>query len=563
MSHSRIGFASLFSLLFLAAAIAAPQPASAQFEDLTVDIFGDSPATAEGEEIVYEAQIVPAEAKPGDEVTLQLTATIAEGWHTYSLTQPVLGGSPTVIKIEDAGGLKVLGKEFTANRPPNVREDTIGKAKFRFEEYEGKITFSRRLQVPNDIAAGEVVVTGEILHQVCKNVCLPGKTKFSAQVTIVGGKSSTTAPRASSTEKKELSIRAATWQISLEPSAVPPGGTATLTVALQLEKPWHIYGMDQQKLTNGLSPGLPTAIEVTQHKGLTLLGESFQGPTPHVSQDDETYPGLKILTHEGEIVWTREITVPQDAQMGELPISGRIGYMICTDKKCERPTGLTFQGNLTVAPEPSEETSLFALTGPLKSSDVVAFVEDFAIARAAVEKTDAPTDEKPALAGQSSVKQNRALLPFLFLAFTAGFFALLTPCVFPMVPITVSFFLKQSEKEHHRPLRTATIYCLGIIGTFTILGIAMSVIFGAASLNQFINLPWINLVIAGVLIFFGANLLGLFEIRMPAWLFDLFLTPTRPWWNYRCAVYGTDFYANILYLHIRIRRPSACGSNTG
>src|SRR5262249_20638300 len=82
---------------------------------------------------------------------------------------------------------------------------------------------------------------------------------------------------------------------------------------------------------------------------------------------------------------------------------------------------------------------------------------------------------------------------FLVAAVLAGFAALLTPCVFPMIPITVSFFQKQTEKQHHRPVTMAFVYCLGIMGTFTGLGMLMSILFGAGSLNQLSNSVLLNL----------------------------------------------------------------------
>jgi thiol:disulfide interchange protein DsbD len=87
-----------------------------------------------------------------------------------------------------------------------------------------------------------------------------------------------------------------------------------------------------------------------------------------------------------------------------------------------------------------------------------------------------------------------------------------------MIPITVSFFLKQSEKEHHRPVTLASIYCLAIVGTFTFIGMAVAIAFRATELTALANNGWINVFIAGVLVFFGMNLLGLFEIRIPSGL---------------------------------------------
>jgi thiol:disulfide interchange protein DsbD len=120
--------------------------------------------------------------------------------------------------------------------------------------------------------------------------------------------------------------------------------------------------------------------------------------------------------------------------------------------------------------------------------------------------------------GVGGINKAGGLPWFLLTAVLAGFAALLTPCVFPMVPITISFFNKQAEKEHHRPITMASVYCLGIIGTFTILGVVMSALCGAASLNQLATGAWMNIFLSIVLGFFGLSLLGMYEIRMPSWL---------------------------------------------
>ncbi len=101
---------------------------------------------------------------------------------------------------------------------------------------------------------------------------------------------------------------------------------------------------------------------------------------------------------------------------------------------------------------------------------------------------------------EDSTRQKLAAMPLPFFIGTAvscffGFAALLTPCVFPMIPITVSFFQKQSEKAHHRPITMATVYCLGIVGAFTVLGMVMSVLFGATALPELANTVVFNLLL--------------------------------------------------------------------
>ena len=87
---------------------------------------------------------------------------------------------------------------------------------------------------------------------------------------------------------------------------------------------------------------------------------------------------------------------------------------------------------------------------------------------------------------------------FVLLAISMGFLALLTPCVFPMIPITVSYFTHQGEIGEGKPLKNATIYTLGIIGAFSILGFILALTLGASGANQLASNPWINLFIAAL-----------------------------------------------------------------
>ncbi len=103
---------------------------------------------------------------------------------------------------------------------------------------------------------------------------------------------------------------------------------------------------------------------------------------------------------------------------------------------------------------------------------------------------------------------------FIWLAASTGLLSLLTPCVFPMVPVTIAYFSRPGDSSA-RGLRRAGLFALGIIGTFTILGLALAAIFGAAGLNRFAADPWVNLVLAGLFLAFAANLFGWFDIGIP------------------------------------------------
>jgi thiol:disulfide interchange protein len=106
---------------------------------------------------------------------------------------------------------------------------------------------------------------------------------------------------------------------------------------------------------------------------------------------------------------------------------------------------------------------------------------------------------------------------FLWLAATTGLLSLLTPCVFPMVPVTVAYFSAPEDRESSN-VRRALLFGLGIIGTFTVLGLALAALFGASGLNRFAADPWVNLTLAALFLVFAANLFGWLEVRLP-WRF--------------------------------------------
>jgi thiol:disulfide interchange protein len=106
---------------------------------------------------------------------------------------------------------------------------------------------------------------------------------------------------------------------------------------------------------------------------------------------------------------------------------------------------------------------------------------------------------------------------FLWLAASTGLLSLLTPCVFPMVPVTIAYFSTSHDRESSGA-RRGLLFGLGIIGTFTVLGLVLAAVFGAAGLNRFASDPWVNLTLAALFLLFATNLLGWVELRLP-WRF--------------------------------------------
>jgi thiol:disulfide interchange protein DsbD len=116
---------------------------------------------------------------------------------------------------------------------------------------------------------------------------------------------------------------------------------------------------------------------------------------------------------------------------------------------------------------------------------------------------------------------------FVGLAASAGALSLLTPCVFPMVPITVSYFTQHAGESRGASLRNALIFGVGIIATFTALGLALAILVGATGINQFAANPWVNLFITAIFLAFAFNLLGAYEIQVPPSLLNRLDAVTR------------------------------------
>ncbi len=116
---------------------------------------------------------------------------------------------------------------------------------------------------------------------------------------------------------------------------------------------------------------------------------------------------------------------------------------------------------------------------------------------------------------------------FLWLAATAGALSLLTPCVFPMVPITVSYFLRHAHSSSARAFRAVAVFGLGIVVTFTVLGVTVAALVGAAGLTRFAADPWVNLAIAMIFFALALNLLGFYELSVPSSLLGRLDAATR------------------------------------
>ena len=278
--------------------------------------------------------------------------------------------------------------------------------------------------------------------------------------------------------------------ISVDREAVRPGEQVVITVDISINEGWHIYS----NTLTGFGP-IPTHFEYPED-GLVSASGAVLEPEPAISWDEGFE--REVAWHSGSFQMSQAVQISADAAPGAATLTGEFVFLACTDLFCLFPYYQPFSIELAV-----EE-------GPVR--EVYAFIGG---------QTQEPEQESLAtLTGLEGTELQGAIQEgfwqFLLLSLGMGFIALLTPCVFPMIPITVSFFLKQGETGTIKPLKAASLYGGGIVVIYTGLGIFLALTLGAAGANQMAANPVINLLLGGLFVYFAGSLFGLYEIQMPS-----------------------------------------------
>jgi len=280
------------------------------------------------------------------------------------------------------------------------------------------------------------------------------------------------------------------------------GNNAVLIFDGTIEKDWHMYSQFTPE-------GGPLALEIVfknQKGNYELVGKAKEGKTRTAFND---VFGVNETFFEGKAHIEQEIKIINpNLKTVDVDFDFQVCKEVCinSNKKFSISVPSTFKMDAVPAITESklDETKVPALVVDTLSTKV----EKAKTALAKTEVAVSNEEKVPAPAQQGS------LLTLFFLAFLGGFTALFTPCVFPMIPMTVSFFTKQS-KTRAAGIRNAIIYGIAIILIYVILGFSVSWIFGADALNSLATNVYFNLLFFALLIVFASSFLGAFEIMLP------------------------------------------------
>jgi thiol:disulfide interchange protein len=273
------------------------------------------------------------------------------------------------------------------------------------------------------------------------------------------------------------------WSMTSSAEVAQAGSTVPLKLTAKIEPGWHLYSLTIPKDL------LPTTIKVTDNPAV----ESYvvYQPKPVRTMD----PNLKqeVETYSNQAEFLIPTTLTKDAT-GPVELTAEFKYRVCDDRQCLNPRKKTAAFKLTVAPFAPALPAFTVPAGyieviPGKASDVAAAINQ-------------PPTAPPS---------HQGLVAFVLAAFGFGLAAIFTPCVFPMIPITVSFFLNQRGG-----IVQALVFSLGIIVLFCALGLGVTALAGPIGISQLGGNPWVNAFIAAVFGIFALSLLGAFEITLPS-----------------------------------------------
>ncbi|MCP4296765.1 MAG: DUF255 domain-containing protein [Proteobacteria bacterium] len=264
----------------------------------------------------------------------------------------------------------------------------------------------------------------------------------------------------------------------IEPDVFRRGENIRIKVEINIIEGWHIYSVIHQ----GEDAPPPTSLTV-QNRSFVKDGPAFE--TRPINDFDKVI-GLNLSYHENDAILYQNLKVPDELPVGSSTIPITVRFQTCSDRICLPPESKNIDLDYRLEP------------GPVRA--------DF-------EFPDRSIDPLPSRELKSLT--SKGIRSFIALAALMGLASLITPCVFPMIPITISFFSNQAEGDQKQLIKLASIFALGIILTYTGTGLLMSALFGAGSALQLATNPYINLAIAFIFIVFAFSLMGFFEISLP------------------------------------------------
>ena len=282
----------------------------------------------------------------------------------------------------------------------------------------------------------------------------------------------------------------------------------------RIDAGWHVYSTE-------LGDGGPTSatFNIDEIKGAELVGKL----TPGAGEIDKMDPifGMQVRYFEKSAKFTQKVKLTG----GDYVIKGYLEYGACNDENCLPPTAVDFSysGKAQAAAQapsvqPSDQPKTPAPVSEVKEDSATMAVDSTASAPVQLKGTNdywKPVIKELSEFGETQQQDTHSWVYIFFAGVVGGLLALFTPCVWPIIPMTVSFFLKRT-KDKKKGIRDAWTYGASIVVIYVALGLAITLIFGASALNALSTNAIFNIFFFLMLVVFAASFFGAFEITLPS-----------------------------------------------
>ena len=416
--------------------------------------------------------------QPGETVMVHITGEIPEGWHTYSLLKYKLGPQSTVVTAEPKELVSVDVPQVSYDpKPFNDKRSAEAFGIPVVEAFENKVTLAIPLKVAAGATGDSIKVALKVLSTICdKDNCLPQTTTQLEPVVLL--KKKVGEPETVLTFKHagrgELDWSLADQSAKISGAA---GSKVFLDVEVMIKNEWHTFDTTQDAR---LKYTPVTRFSVEPKEAVSIDGDVTADRMPK-SVPDETQGGVSARIFEDKVRFRIPVRINSKAPCGLITLKLHVASQACK-QQCKQVNS-SFESAIVVEGTP---TSSGACATP---------------------------------ASKSGVDFSQGLLAFLLSAAAAGAISLLTPCVFPMIPITVSFFTKRNHVSHTRAVRDALIFSSGIIFTYVGLAFFLELVFGK-NIRELATSAWMNLAIFGVFVALALSLFGFYELQLPSGLIN-------------------------------------------
>jgi thiol:disulfide interchange protein len=485
------------------------------------------------------------------EYDLVATAKLDKGWYIYSQFLVGDGPVPSSLTFKPTPQYQLVGKAAEVSDHKKSGFDKMFE--MNITKFSDEVKFVQRVKV-----TGSTDIKGSVNWQACDDEkCIPPTDKdFSFSINVPtssnsggGGASVPTPINIQNPTQKQPSplpqtaqqVKAAAATASALPpqnvkattaSALPPQNTVTavasppsvgaangvqkpvkwafeqkkisdseydLIFKANLDKDWHIYS----QFMKGDGP-IPTSFTFDKKDNVELVGKVKEESAKRREHKEPVFNNMTVVDFSENATFTQRIKIKDITK----PVNGSLEFQACNNEMCLPPEEIKYAfdiakgtaGELVDAPLSNLPTTVGAsafLTEPSQFS---------------FDKTNETVD-----CTTEGVKPDdtKSSLWWIFaLGFGGGLLALLTPCVFPMIPLTVSFFTKGS-KDRATGIRNALIYAASIIVLYVSMGLLITSIFGSDALNRLSTDPWVNIAFGILFLVFAVSFFGYFEITLP------------------------------------------------